>query len=244
MELEPETAVQPLSVAEHGFHEGASVKTINGKYYFLFTDTHRHADLNNGVGMATSLGYAVSDHPMSGFVYKGIVVDNIGCDPHTWNNRGSLQCFGGQWYIFYHRSTHAGVFSRRVCMEPIELEADGVHDLLGSRYLHFRLSAHSRASQLRFDGSCSDHRKHRLDPSPGALLYSTRRHGDLSIFGFQRRERDDPSRVRQRLLYGGGEGGERIMFDDHMGGYGCPHREYRTVIALGGAAYRNPAFHR
>ncbi len=125
VEIEPETAVQPLSVAEHEFHEGASVRKINGKYYFLFTDTHRHAELNNGIGMATSLGYAISANPMTGFEYKGIIIDNLGCDPHTWNNHGSMACFEGQWYVFYHRSTHAGVFSRHVCMEPIEIEADG-----------------------------------------------------------------------------------------------------------------------
>ncbi len=126
VEIDPKTAVQPLSVAEHEFHEGASVKKINGKYYFLFTDTHRHADRNNGVGMATSLGYAVSDHPMTGFVYRGVIIDNFGCDPCTWNNHGSMACFQGQWYIFYHRSTHGSVFSRHVCMEPIEITPDGM----------------------------------------------------------------------------------------------------------------------
>ncbi len=125
VEIEPETAQQPLSVAEHEFHEGASVKKIGGKYYFLFTDTHRHAEHNNGTGMATSLGYAVSDHPTCGFVYKGIIIDNFGCDSHTWNNHGSMAFFKGQWYVFYHRATHAGVFSRHVCMEPIEIGADG-----------------------------------------------------------------------------------------------------------------------
>ncbi len=125
VEIEPETAVQPLSVAEHEFHEGASVKRIGGRYYFLFTDTHRHADRNGGVGMATCLGYAVSDHPMQGFEYKGVILDNLGCDPGTWNDHGSMVCFGGQWYIFYHRSTHGGVFSRHVCMEPITLAEDG-----------------------------------------------------------------------------------------------------------------------
>ncbi len=125
VEIEPETAVQPLSVAEHEFHEGASVKKINGKYYFLFTDTHRHAECNNDTGMATSLGYAVSDDPMTGFRYGGVIIDNFGCDPHTWNDHGSMVSFKGQWYVFYHRSTHGGVFSRHVCIEPITVAEDG-----------------------------------------------------------------------------------------------------------------------
>ena len=118
-EIDPATAVQPLSVKEHEFHEGSSVKKIGGKYYFLYTDTHRHG------GRATSLGYAVSDKPDRGFVYGGIVIDNFGCDPRTWNNHGSLCEFRGQWYVFYHRSTHAGEFSRHVCAEPVFFEADG-----------------------------------------------------------------------------------------------------------------------
>ncbi len=121
-EIDPDTITQPLSVAEHEFHEGSSVRKINGKYYYLFTDTHRHG------GRATSLGYAVSDNPMTGFEYKGVIIDNFGCDPETWNNHGSLECFNGQWYVFYHRSTHCSPFSRHVCMEPITINEDGSID--------------------------------------------------------------------------------------------------------------------
>ena len=122
VEIDPDSITQPLSVAEHEFHEGSSMKKINGKYYFLYTDTHRHG------GRATSMGYAVSDNPMTGFTYGGIIVDNFGCDPKTWNNHGSLECFNGQWYVFYHRSTHNGSCSRHVCIEPITINADGSID--------------------------------------------------------------------------------------------------------------------
>ena len=118
-EIDPDTITQPLNVAEHEFHEGASVKKIGGKYYFVYTDTHRHN------GRATSIGYAVSDNPMSGFEYKGVIVDNFSCDPETWNNHGSIQCYKGQWYVFYHRSTHGSIYSRHVCIEPIEFLTDG-----------------------------------------------------------------------------------------------------------------------
>ena len=122
IEVEHDSITQPLSVAEHEFHEGSSMKKINGKYYFLYTDTHRHG------GRATSMGYAVSDNPMTGFKYGGVIIDNFGCDPKTWNNHGSLECFNGQWYVFYHRSTHNGTCSRHVCVEPITINADGSID--------------------------------------------------------------------------------------------------------------------
>ncbi len=119
LQIIPESVRQPLSVAEHEFHEGSSVKKINGRYYYLFTDTHRHGN------RATSLGYAVSDHPDRDFRYGGVIIDNFGCDPDTWNNHGSMFCYQEQWYIFYHRSTHNSYYSRWVCVEPIEILPDG-----------------------------------------------------------------------------------------------------------------------
>ena len=114
-----------MTIEEHEFHEGSSVKKINGKYYFLFADTHRHRDPISGEGRPTCLGYAVSDHPMHGFRYGGVIIDNFGCDPASWNNHGSMECFDGQWYVFYHRSTHGTVNSRHVCIEPIYFNDDG-----------------------------------------------------------------------------------------------------------------------
>ena len=125
VEIEPDSVVESLTIAEHEFHEGSSVKKINGKYYFLFADTHRHRDPVSGEGRPTCLGYAVSDHPMKGFQYGGVIIDNFGCDPASWNNHGSIECFGGQWYVFYHRSTHGTVNSRHVCLEPIYFNEDG-----------------------------------------------------------------------------------------------------------------------
>ena len=121
--IDKASITQPLSVAEHDFHEGSSVKRINGKYVFVYTDTHRHKDKRQG-GMATCLGYAVSDKPQKGFEYRGVIIDNYGCDPGTWNDHGSIAEFKGQWYVFYHRSTHGSEFSRHVCAERIEITED------------------------------------------------------------------------------------------------------------------------
>ncbi len=102
---------------EHGFHEGSSVRKINGKYYYIFADIHR--------GKPTALGYAVSDSPLGKYEYQGIIIDNDGCDPKTWNNHGSIECVDGQWYVFYHRSTNNSCFLRRMCAEPIFFDKNG-----------------------------------------------------------------------------------------------------------------------
>ena len=102
---------------EHFFHEGSSMRKINGTYYYVFADVER--------GKPTALGYATSEHPLGPFQYRGIIIDNAGCDPCTWNNHGSIECFQGQWYIFYHRSSRGTEQNRKLCMEPIYIEEDG-----------------------------------------------------------------------------------------------------------------------
>lgn len=106
-----------LTEFEHGFHEGASIRKHNGKYYMVYTDISR--------GSATCLSYATSDFPLGPYKKGGTIIDNICCDPQTWNNHGSIECFHGQWYVFYHRSSQNSRTSRRVCAEPIYFNEDG-----------------------------------------------------------------------------------------------------------------------
>lgn len=102
---------------EHGFHEGASMRKRAGLYYLVYTDTTR--------GRATCLSYAIGKSPFGPFEKKGVIIDNTGCDPLSWNNHGSIEEFGGQWYIFYHRSSMNSIANRRMCAEPIEFMEDG-----------------------------------------------------------------------------------------------------------------------
>lgn len=102
---------------EHHFHEGSSMRKINGTYYYVFADISR--------GKATCLGYATADSPLGPFNYQGVIIDNDGCDPGVWNNHGGMECVDGQWYIFYHRSSGNSQYMRRMCAEKIFINADG-----------------------------------------------------------------------------------------------------------------------
>ncbi|MFR1518474.1 MAG: family 43 glycosylhydrolase [Clostridia bacterium] len=116
--LEKESVVSGiLTEQEHGFHEGASMRKRNGKYYIVYTDISR--------GKATCLSYAVSDRPLGPYRKGGVIIDNIYCDPQTWNNHGSIEEYKGKWYVFYHRSSQNGCTCRRVCAEPIFFQEDG-----------------------------------------------------------------------------------------------------------------------
>ena len=106
-----------LTEWEHGFHEGASIRKIGKKYYMLFTDISR--------GKATCLSYAIADYPLGPYKKCGVIIDNVYCDDKTWNNHGSIACFKGQWYVFYHRSSQNSTFNRRVCVEKIEFDEKG-----------------------------------------------------------------------------------------------------------------------
>ena len=103
------------------FHEGTSIRKIGNTYYMVFADESRNST-------PSSLGYATSSSPTGPYIYKGIIIDNISCDPNVWNNHGSIEEFNGQWYVFYHRSTHGTKLFRKACVEPITINQDGTID--------------------------------------------------------------------------------------------------------------------
>ena len=109
----------PLNVKEFGYHEGISIRKIDGKYFLVYTDTHRHGN------MPVCQGYAVSEYPTHGFTYKGILIDNFGCDNGTWNNHGCIECVDGKWCIFYHCSTHYSSEKRHLFVEELKTDCNG-----------------------------------------------------------------------------------------------------------------------
>lgn len=108
----------------HGFFEGASIRKINGIYYFIYSSQLNH-----------ELCYATSRYPDRAFRYGGTIVSagDVGlhgrkeCDSLNaiGTTHGSLTCINGQWYIFYHRLTHGSDYSRQACAEPVKIRADG-----------------------------------------------------------------------------------------------------------------------
>ncbi len=103
---------------EHFFHEGSYVIKRGKYYYYIYADISRNR-------RPTCLGYAMATSPLGPYEYKGIIIDNAGCDPDVWNNHGSIVEFQGQWYVLYHRSTHNSHYMRKACIEPITFNADG-----------------------------------------------------------------------------------------------------------------------
>ena len=80
----------------------------------------RHGESN-----CATLNYATATSPLGPYTYRGVIIDNWGSDRNLVNNHGSIAEIDGQWYIFYHRPTHASSSMRKVCMEPIVFNPDG-----------------------------------------------------------------------------------------------------------------------
>lgn len=108
----------------HEYFEAASIRKVNGKYVFVYSSIVMH-----------ELCYAVSDEPLKGFKYGGVLCSN--CDlsidtykPADWatqygaNNHGSIIEINGQWYVFYHRHTNGTWYSRQVCAEKLAITPD------------------------------------------------------------------------------------------------------------------------
>ena len=106
---------------EHFFHEGGFLVKRNGIYYFVYAHMGR-------ANRPTCIGYATSNSPMGPYTYGGVIVDNDHSDPAAWNNHGSIAEMNDQWYVFYHRPTHASVTMRKACVEPIYFNEDGSID--------------------------------------------------------------------------------------------------------------------
>ncbi len=118
-ELDAETIQDSvLTESEHFFHEGAFMTKRHGLYYLVYADLSR-------ANTPSCLGYATSEQPTGPYRYRGVIIDNDRCDPANWNNHGSIAEFEGQWYVFYHRATHASQMLRKACVEPITFNPDG-----------------------------------------------------------------------------------------------------------------------
>lgn len=106
------------------YFEGPSIRKINGKYYLIYSSVNTH-----------QLCYAISDRPMEGFEFGGVIVSNgdVGYNGRkeedklmsVGNNHGGLVEINGQWYMFYHRHTFLNQYNRQGCAEKVYFDENG-----------------------------------------------------------------------------------------------------------------------
>ena len=108
----------------HAFFEASSMRKIGSTYYFIYSSEQEH-----------ELCYATSAYPDRDFTYRGTIISNGDIGYHgrkaadrlnaTGNNHGSIEKVGDRWFVFYHRPTHANLFSRQGCAEEIYIDSQG-----------------------------------------------------------------------------------------------------------------------
>lgn len=103
----------PAGERPQDFYEACSPRKVGNTYYMIYSPR-----------VGSRLDYATSLSPTGPFEYRGTIIDN-GVDYPGGNNHGSICQINGKWYIFYHRMTNNSVFSRRGCVERIEILPDG-----------------------------------------------------------------------------------------------------------------------
>jgi hypothetical protein len=106
------------------YFEGPSIRKIDGKFYLIYSSVNTH-----------QLCYAVSEQPMEGFCYGGVIISNgdVGYRGRkeeeklmsVGNDHGGLVCVNGQWYIFYHRHTSTNQYNRQGCAEKVYFDENG-----------------------------------------------------------------------------------------------------------------------
>lgn len=106
------------------YFEGPSVRKINGKFYLVYSSVNTH-----------QLCYAISDEPMQGFTFGGVIISNgdVGYNGRkeedklmsVGNNHGGLVCVKEQWYMFYHRHTSTNQYTRQGCAEKVFFDENG-----------------------------------------------------------------------------------------------------------------------
>lgn len=166
-----------LTEKEHHFHEGAFLAKHQGTYYLVYADISR-AD------KPTCIGYAKSSSIFGPYKYGGVIIDNSGCNPGNWNNHGSIAKFHGQWYVFYHRSTHGCKTMRKACAEPIYFNDDGSIDEveMTSQGAGAPLKATSR---VEAEWACLLHGNVRMENTAGRReIISKPEHGDMLAFKY------------------------------------------------------------
>ena len=110
------------SYEEHPFYEASSMRHFRDWYYHIYSSLQGH-----------ELCYGMGKSPEGPFAYKGVLVSNAdlgraeNTQPRNYlgNNHGSIAKIGEKYYIFYHRHTHGGQFSRQACADELTMNPDG-----------------------------------------------------------------------------------------------------------------------
>lgn len=125
------------------FFEAAWVHRRGDRYHLSYSTGERITDpalrtKNNfpadpalGRAHQPEIAYAVADHPLGPYTYRGVILGPVS----SGTNHHSIVAFRGAWYIFYHTSDLSLALNptlsrghgcrRSLCVEPLSYDAEG-----------------------------------------------------------------------------------------------------------------------
>jgi hypothetical protein len=105
------------------FYEGPSIRKRGDTYYLIYDENCGPISAKNHT--PKRLSYATSKSITGEYVYRGVLL-TIEDLPGNINIQGSIEEFGGKWYLFYHRGFNNMPMRRALCIEKIEFDKDGL----------------------------------------------------------------------------------------------------------------------
>lgn len=102
----------------YDFHEAAWVFKRGSFYYLMYSDNNQPEN---------NMHYAMSNSPLGPWKHMGVILNPVGCE----TTHGSIACFKGRWYLFYHNQAISGQGNlRSICVDELFWNEDGTIRLI------------------------------------------------------------------------------------------------------------------
>jgi hypothetical protein len=118
-----ESSVTDMKPYLKDFYEASSLRKRGDIYYIVYAENcDKITDRNH---TPKRLSYATSKNIFGPYTYRGVII-TVEDLPGNANIQGSIEHFGDDWYVFYHRALN-GVWNKRsLCVEKISFDKDGL----------------------------------------------------------------------------------------------------------------------
>jgi hypothetical protein len=118
-----ESSVTNVGVYLRDFYEAPSLRRRGDTYYLVYAENcDRITDRNH---TPKRLSYATSKNIFGPYTYRGVII-TVEDMQGNGNIQGSIEHFGDNWYVFYHRALN-GVWNKRsLCIEKISFDKNGL----------------------------------------------------------------------------------------------------------------------
>jgi hypothetical protein len=118
-----ESSAKNLGTYVRDFYEAPSLRKRGDTYYFVYAENL--GTITDANHTPKRLSYATSKEILGEYTYRGTIVTVEDLSGNG-NIQGSIEPFGDDWYVFYHRAINGVWNQRSICVEKIEFDANGL----------------------------------------------------------------------------------------------------------------------